>query len=417
MLDPAIIESGTTGRLRMTSADLNRSKERLAGIFLLGLTLLNFVGTLHLIWFLRNGYQDFTAFYHGAEMVRAGQAAQLHDLHPPFEELLFVPLTYLSYFPAYAVWTFLNVVMMMLSLGMVRRTFAETKRLSPLFLILSVAAFAPAVRALMQGQDSVLLLLLVTISLFLLVKGRVVLAGAVLGCGLFKFHLVLPLALVLAVRRPRLWLGLCPVAAVLVAIWAMMTGWHGIADYGHVVVDVENHGAGGTPIAEMPNLRGLIAELAGKSGGSSVTVAAIVCATAALGIVLWKVGRRATGARFGFAAASVTCILVGYHAVTHDLTLLLPVVLMLFSAPGAATRSEMRLDAALFIVVYASLFMGSWFWPWLNPWWWIPMVIWICRKYGSVDAAASGNSQVARSGPAPLNGEISDWARNVHEAL
>jgi hypothetical protein len=90
---------------------------------------------------------------------------------------------------------------------------------------------------------------------------------------------------------------------------------------------------------------------------------------------------------------------------------------MLFSAPGAATRSEMRLDAALFIVVYASLFMGSWFWPWLNPWWWIPMVVWICRKYGSVDAAASGNSQVARSGPPPLNGEISDWARNVHEAL
>src|SRR5271157_101618 len=228
-------------------------------------------------------------------MVRAGQAAQLHDLHPPFEELLFVPLTYLSYSPAYVVWTFLNVVMMMLSLGMVRKTFAETQRLSPLFLILSVAAFAPVVRALIQGQDSVLLLLLVTLSVFLLASGRVVLAGAVLGCGLFKFHLVLPLALILALRRPRLWLGLCPVAAVLAAIWAMMTGWHGMVDYRHAVFYVENHGAAGTPIAAMPNLRGLtglIAELAGKSGGSGgsfVTVVAIVCATAALGMVLWKV--------------------------------------------------------------------------------------------------------------------------------
>lgn len=372
----------------MTSAELNRCKERLAGSFLLALTLLSSLGAPHLVvWFLRNGYEDFKVFYHGAELVRAGQAAQLHDLHPPFEELLFVPLTYLSYFPAYVVWTFLNVVMMILSLGMVRKTLAETERLSPLFLILSVAAFAPAVRALTQGQDSVLLLLLVTLSLFLLARSRVVLAGAVLGCGLFKFHLVLPLALVLAVRRPRLLLGLCPVAAVLVAIWAMMTGWHGIADYGHVVVHMENHGAAGTPIAAMPNLRGLIAELAGKSGGSSATVAAIVCATAALGIVLWEVGRRATGTRFVFAAASVTCILVGYHAVIHDLTLLLPVVLMLFSAPGAATRSEMRVDVALFVVVYASLFMGSWFWPWLNPWWWIPIVVWICRKYGRGDAA------------------------------
>jgi hypothetical protein len=86
-----------------------------------------------------------------------------------------------------------------------------------------------------------------------------------------------------------------------------------------------------------------------------------------------------------FAAASVTCILVGYHAVIHDLTLLLPVVLMLFSSPGTATRSEMRVDVALFIAVYASLFMGSWCWPWLNPWWWIPIVVWIYTKYGRGD--------------------------------
>ncbi|HMD17828.1 MAG TPA: glycosyltransferase family 87 protein, partial [Terriglobales bacterium] len=381
---------GTSGRLRMTSAELNRSKERLAGIFLLALTLLRFVGAPHLVWSLRNGYQDFTVFYHGAEMVRTGQAAQLHDLHPPFEELLFVPLTYLSYLPAYVVWTFLNVVMMILSLVILRKTFAETERLSPLFLILSVTAFAPAVRALIQGQDSILLLLLVTVSLFLLGSGRAVWAGAALGCGLFKFHLMLPLALVLVLRRPRLLLGLGPVAAMLVAIWAMMTGWHGMVDYGRAVVYVENHGAGGTPIAEMPNLRGLIAQLAGKgggSGGSFVTVAAIVCAAVVLGIVLWKVGRRATGTRFVIAAAIVTCILVGYHAVIHDLTLLLPVVLMLFAAPGAATRSEMRVDAALLVAVYAILFMGSWIWPWLSPWWCFPMVAWICRKYGRGDEA------------------------------
>ena len=319
--------------------------------------------------------------------MRAGQVAELHDLHPPFEWLLFVPLTYLSYLPAYLVWTFLNVVMMTLSLGMLRKTFAETQRLSPLFLILSVAAFAPAVRALIQGQDSVLLLLLVTLSLFLLARSRLVLAGAVLACGLFKFHLVLPLALVLAVRRPRLLLGLFPVAAVLLAIWATMTGWHGIADYGHLTAYTETHGAAGTRISAMPNLRGLIAELAGKSEGTSGTLLAIVSATAALGIALWEVGRRATGTRFAFAVAIVTCILVGYHAVIHDLTLLLPVVLMLFSAPGAATRSEMRSDTALLVVVYASLFLGSWVWPALNPWWWIPIVVWIYRKYGHGDVA------------------------------
>lgn len=368
-------------------AELNRSKERLAIIFFLAVTLLSSLGAAHLVWFLRNRYQDFTVFYRGADLFRAGQMAQLHDLHPAFEELLFVPLTYLGYFPAYLVWALLNVVMMALSLGMLRKTFEEVGRLSPLFLILSVTAFAPAVRALIQGQDSILLLLLVTLSMFLLAKSRVVLAGAVLGLGMFKFHLVLPLALVLAVRRPRLLLGLCPVTAVLGAIWTMMVGWRGIADYAHFIVYMENHGAGGTRTTAMPNLHGMIAQLVGKSGGSFVTAAAIVCAAAALGIVLWKIGKRGAVTRSVFAVATVTCILVGHHAVIHDLTLLLPVVLMLFSAPGAATRSEIRVDTALLIVVYTTFFMGSWFWPWLNPWWWIPIAVWISWKYGRGDAA------------------------------
>ncbi len=370
----------------MMPAEL-RSKERLAIILLLGVTLLDLVGASHLAGFLRNGYQDFTVFYRGAELFRAGQMAQLHDLHPAFEELVFVPFTYLGYFPAYAAWTLLNLVMVTLSLALVRKTFEEVGRLSPLILILSVAAFAPVVRALIQGQDSILLLLLVTLCVFLLARNRVVLAGAVLGLGMFKFHLVLPLALLLAVRRPRLLLGLFPVTAGLLAIWTTMVGWHGIVDYAHFIAH-ENHGAGGTRTTAMPNLHGMIAQLAGNRGGCFVTVAAIVCAAAVFGIVLWKIGGRGAVTRSVFAVATVTCILVGYHAVIHDLTLLLPVVLMLFSAPGAATRTEMRTDTGLLMVVYTTLFMSSWFWPWLSPWWWIPIVIWISRKYGRGDAVA-----------------------------
>ncbi len=370
----------------MMPSELNRSKERLAAIFLLVMTLLHCAGAPLLLWFLRSGPQDFIVFYRGAQMVRAGQMAQLQDLHPAFEELLFVPLTYLDYFSAFKVWTFLNIVMVALSLGLLRRMFSEVGRLSPLFLIVSVAAFAPAVRALLEGQDSILLLLLVTLSVFLLTRGRVVMAGAMLGLGMFKFHLVLPLALVLAVRRARLWLGFFPVTVVLAAIWTMMVGREGIADYVHSVVQGENLLAGGRRTG-MANLHGLIAQFAGKNGGS-VNVAAIVCGASVLGVVLWTVWKRQAGTRFVFAVASVTCILVGYHAMIHDLTLLLPVVLMLFAADGPATRSEMRVDTALLIVVYTSVFIGSWFWQWVNPWWWIPIAIWISRKYGRGDAAA-----------------------------
>jgi hypothetical protein len=151
---------------------------------------------------------------------------------------------------------------------------------------------------------------------------------------------------------------------------------------------MENHGAAGTPITAMPNLRGVMAQLLGKSSGTAFTVGAIVGVAAVLGIVLWKIGRRGAVSRCVFAAASVTCILVGYHAVIHDLTVVLPVVLMLFSAP-AATRSEMRMDLALLILVYTSFFLGAWVWPWLNPWWWIPVVIWISKKYRNRNAVAA----------------------------
>ena len=61
-----------------------RGKELLAGIFLLALTLINVGRVFELAPFLRSGYQDFTAFYGGAEMVRGGQTARLYDLTPQY---------------------------------------------------------------------------------------------------------------------------------------------------------------------------------------------------------------------------------------------------------------------------------------------------------------------------------------------
>jgi hypothetical protein len=45
------------------------------------------------------------------------------------------------------------------------------------------------------------------------------------------------------------------------------------------------------------------------------------------------------------------------------------------------------------------------------------MVVWICRKYGSGCGSFRQQPSSSERSPAPLNGEISDWARNVHEAL
>jgi len=388
----------------MTAGEIDRRKQLVAGVFLLALTLMNArIVVLGAPSFLRDGREDFSVFYRQAEMIRCGQAARLQDMHPPFEVLLFVPFTYVNFMAAYLLWTFLNVTMMAVSLGMVRGMFGEVGGLNRLLVVLAATGFAPAVRAILQGQDSVLLLFLVSLGLWLLTRGNDAWAGAALGAGLFKFHIVIPLALVLAVRRPRLLVGLGSVGGALAAISAMMLGWHGLAGYVQFVLRTENHGAGGTAAAAMPNLHGLIAEFAGKSDGGGATVPAIIRSIAGstagsiagsiaiLGIALLLVGRRGTSIRFAFAVGSVTCVLVSYHTVIHDLTLLLPVVLMLFSAPGTATRSEMRADAGLLMLIYTGLFWGTWFLPWLNPWWWVPVVFWVWRKYGrgQVEALAA----------------------------
>ena len=81
----------------------------------------------HLKDYIRNGYTDFTIFYSAGKILREGPRPSLYDRdlqyqvqkqfapnvtirhaalpynHPPFEALLFVPLTWFSYLNAYLV--------------------------------------------------------------------------------------------------------------------------------------------------------------------------------------------------------------------------------------------------------------------------------------------------------------------------
>jgi hypothetical protein len=397
---------------------LDRRKKWMAGLFVLALTLINAATVVQLAPYLQNGYQDFTAFYGGAELVRAGQTARLYDLaamyreqmrfvpnvpirqaalpynHPPFEALIFVPFTYLGYWPAYLLWTFINALMLALSLGMVRKSFPEIGRLSPVFLVLAATGFVPLVIAFIQGQDSVLLLLLFTFALTSLEDGQDIAAGAALAVGLFKFQLALPMAMVLAVKRPRLLLGFFPVAVLLGAVSAMMVGWQGVADYVPFLLRLEKSGAGGAISAlGMANLRGLAAELPGVNGASAhamqlAFLLTLTCSIAMMGITLWQVRRRDASIRFVFSLASVTAVMVSYHANIHDLAWLVVIVLLLFSAPGAVNRAEMRRDTILLMTVY-TIFWGRMLWPWLTPLWCVPVLIWIVLKFRCGHAAAA----------------------------
>ena len=92
--------------------------------------------------------------------------------HPPFEALLFVPFTLLEYWPAYLVWTALNLIMLAISVLILRRQFPQLGAVPPLVLGLGATAFFPVVSGIFQGQDVILLLFLFVLAVVCLDRGK-----------------------------------------------------------------------------------------------------------------------------------------------------------------------------------------------------------------------------------------------------
>ena len=388
----------------MSWAKFGTRKELLTAVFLLAMTVSNVVSAVSLVAFLQAGYQNFTIFYGAARMVRNGQSSVLYDLsaqyraqqefapnvhirtgalpynHPPFEALLFLPFTFLPYAPAYLLWTLLNGMMVAASLVLLRRQFVEIGNLPLALVVLAATGYLPVISGIVQGQDSILLLFLVVVALTFAEKGNDAAAGAALAAGLFKFHLVLPLAFLLAVRRWRLLLGFAPVAALLGGISLAMVGWHGAVGYVRFLLRLENTGAGGAIIgADMPNLRGIIAGLAGVRDGASLIPFTIACSAAVMAIAMWLIRRRVS-VRFAGVLATATAILVSYHTLTYDLNLLLPVVLLLFAAPELESSHQLQADIVLLVLLYLAPLFDP-FWPRVNQFCWpVVISIWLFWK-------------------------------------
>jgi len=351
-----------------------RNQQRLAGAFLAAMAFGHVVMVFSVWPSLRNGYQDFTIFYTAGTMVRSGQVSTLYDLpaqyrtqrefapdvrirkgalpynHPPFEALLFVPFTWLGYLPAFLAWTALSLIMLAASLALLR-TFPEVRALSPVLLALAAAGFFTVVISLIQGQDTVLLLLIVVITLVAMSRGRDASAGAALALGLFKPHFAGPLALILAVRRPRLLAGFVPAALLLAGVSVAVVGWHGAIDYVRFVLHLERSGAGGAIGAnDMPNLRGLIDTLTGSLTGTGLSHIVTIVVSAALFLAtMWQVRKSGDAVFYPFALGIVVTILISYHALPYDLILLLPVALLLF---GGQIRPLTRADVVLLLLLF-----------------------------------------------------------------
>ncbi len=307
------------------------------------------------------GQTDFASFYAAGRLVEQGQGRELYRYstqrafqeqefpersvpllfyHPPFELILFLPLAYLPFAWANGIWLMMNALLVA-GLGFLRHPedavgpAADWSRAAPR--LAAAFGFYPVFLALRHGQDSVMLLWLFCLAYLALRRGQDFAAGCFLGLGLFKFQIVLPFLLVMALRRKwRVLQGVEVTAIVLAGLCVLLVGWTGMVEYAGFVAETDRVQAHGTIHASaMPNLRGLVA----FGFGPALSVNERRLATAALSLLLlllaartWPKSGDENGERFdlGFAVAVVAALLASYHFNGHDATLLLlPVALAL----------------------------------------------------------------------------------------
>jgi hypothetical protein len=305
---------------------------------------------------------DFPDFYSASRLLIAGHGHELYDapvqrqfqsryvgrvgtlyIHPPFEALFYLAVAWLPLNRAYALWTLLNLAFLALTAGKLASEVlpAWDWRL----LLLAWLTFVPVLLNLLQGQDSVLLLWFVTAAFTALRSNRAFAAGCWLGLGLFKFNLVLPMALVLALEKGRngFLRGFALMALALAALSAAISGWAVFARYPRFLLHLQEQPFAGVFPQAMANFRGL-SYVAFHNDGSRFAIFAIAALSAsALLIVLigWQDRTLASypshppqnQAAFDIAFGNTIlfALLVSYHLNPHDLSLLLlPISLLLY---------------------------------------------------------------------------------------
>ena len=304
-----------------------------------------------------SGRADFRHLYTAGYMVRSGHAHQLYDYesnrefqnhavgpsdftlpynHPAYEALVFVPFSLFKYRTAYFAFFAVNLALLAVSFRLLRPYLGQTAELSRLLPAGLFVSFLPVTIALVQGQDSIILLTLFVAATVSLDRGHEMTAGAFIGLTLFKFQFGIPTALLFLVwRRWRFTAGFAMIGMAILVMSAWLTGFAGLTYYAHSLVSMGSAAGEERYLIHpeyMPNIRGLIYTW-GSAHLSHMLVQATTAVCSAL-VLLCAATRRPT-----FPLAVTAALLVSYHGLIHDATLLIiPLGLALSGALESSTR-------------------------------------------------------------------------------
>jgi hypothetical protein len=334
-----------------------RSWRQFVRLFVAGTLCLHAILFFNLRERVARGYPDFTVFYTAAMVLRNGLGHQLYVghiqnevqkaitgqlpsrvgplpyIHPPFEALIFVPLTLLPYRYALLLWDLLNVAILFGVALLLRSGVPILRLIPPWEFVVCSLAFFPVFECLLQGQDSILQLLFCVLAWHALKKDADVLAGCWFALGAFKFQFMLPVVLLLVVwKRRRVLIGFAAVSSVLVLISIGLVGWEGLLRYPIYVFQIaDTPSVGGVPPDFLPNLHGLAMGWPFRFSG---VVGAAAIGLSSVGVFLFaalKGGLAADAEKrdLQLSMAIAVSVLIGWQTNVHDFTLLaLPMILM-----------------------------------------------------------------------------------------
>jgi hypothetical protein len=288
-------------------------------------------------------------------------------IRPPFEALLFWPLAQLKYPAACLLWMALKVVILLAVPFLLLPIRGEPKATSGILGGLVGLAFFPVVFDLLQGQDSILLLLVLVLTLNSLQRRADLRSGMFLGLGLFKFHLIVPIALVFLLRRRfRVVLGFLITALILILVSAQLVGWPTLLAYPSYLLNLDRtSGVGVTTATSMPNVRGLIAAFGVFQ--TSALVTGFLWAVEICGVIftayIWRTGcdEDDTLLSLGFSLSIVVTLLTSYYVYSYDLTLLL-IPMFQFGAFFLRGLKQRRWPEKLFVGCLALLILSPIHW-------------------------------------------------------
>ncbi len=287
-------------------------------------------------------------------------------MHPPYERIIYVVLALFKFRIAFSLWWACNLGFLFMSVFLLWPHIPRLHGSLPYLLIL-VATFFPLLVALVQGQNSVLLLAFLTLSYCSLEKNHDFRAGFLLSMGMFKFVLVIPMAFWLILeRRWRSLAGFISGCVVLFFIALWLVGFGGIESY---IRQIAGYGKKAPEdlgrVAAMPNFRGLFHAIgSGIAPEIWLTVLTIV---ASIALVVW-VGARLSRYRslsLRFSIEVFVAIMISYHFYPHDeAVLVLPTLLLLDRAAQDSTARSFKIVVltsaicAYLAPVVAGLYVG-----------------------------------------------------------